>query len=117
AYVAPQTETERLIAAVWQQKLQVEKVGIHDNFFDLGGHSLLLIQIHSKFREIFEQELSIIDLFKYPTISSLVKLLSQKQTQKPTGLQNQERVENRSASRALIYQQNQLRQKHRATKK
>ena len=117
AYQAPQTETERLIATVWQEKLQVEKVGIHDNFFDLGGHSLLVIQIHSKLREIFEQELSIVHLFKYPTINSLAKYLSQKQTKKPAERPTQERALNRSSSQALINQQSQLRQQHRSPKK
>ncbi len=117
AYQAPQTETERLIATVWQEKLQVEKVGIYDNFFDLGGHSLLVIQIHSKLREIFEQELSIVHLFKYPTINSLAKYLSQKQTKKPAERSSQERALNRSSSQALINQQSQLRQQHRSPKK
>ncbi|MGH9848856.1 MAG: non-ribosomal peptide synthetase, partial [Blastocatellia bacterium] len=49
-YAAPTTEVERAIAAVWQEALRVEKVGLNDNFFDIGGHSLLMIQIHGKLR-------------------------------------------------------------------
>ncbi len=45
AYVAPRTEMERALAAIWQEVLGVERVGIHDNFFDLGGHSLLSMQV------------------------------------------------------------------------
>ncbi len=83
-YVAPQTEIEHLIAAVWQEKLQIEQVGIYDNFFELGGHSLLLVQIYSKLQEIFPQKLSITNLFQYPTISLLAKYLIQEQSKNQT---------------------------------
>lgn len=63
-------ETERFIADVWRAVLPVEKVGIHDNFFDLGGHSLLLVRVHSRLSEICP-ELTVLDLFKYPTIHEL----------------------------------------------
>jgi amino acid adenylation domain-containing protein len=77
AYVAPQSEVERMIAEVWQQVLRFERVGMHDNFFDLGGHSLLLIQIHNKFQELFNKEIPIADLFRYPTINTLADYLAQ----------------------------------------
>ncbi|MCC5666143.1 amino acid adenylation domain-containing protein [Nostoc sp. CHAB 5784] len=76
-YQPPQTEVEQTIADIWQQVLNVENVGIHDNFFELGGHSLLLVQVHSKLREVFQSDLSILDLFRYPTISSLVDYFNQ----------------------------------------
>ncbi|MEH1980837.1 MAG: amino acid adenylation domain-containing protein [Nostoc sp.] len=117
AYIAPQNETERLIAAVWLELLQVEKVGVHDNFFELGGHSLLLVQSHRKLREIFVQELSIVDLFKYPTISYLAEYLSQEQSKKPAVVLRQDRSENRLVRRTAVNQQSQLRQKSRSTKK
>jgi len=75
-YVAPRTDIEQAIAAIWQEALKVDKVGVNDNFFDLGGHSLLLLQVHSKVREALGRELSIIDLFKYPSVSSLAGYLS-----------------------------------------
>ncbi len=81
-YLAPQSELERHIAAVWQEALQVEKLSVHDNFFDLGGHSLLLVQVHSRLREEFSH-LALIDMFKYPTISTLAAHLSQKQAVAP----------------------------------
>ena len=76
AYVAPQTDTERLITALWQQVLGIQKPGIHDNFFDLGGHSLLVVLLHNRLKEAFRKEITIVDLFRYPTISSLAKLLN-----------------------------------------
>ncbi|MFZ0317813.1 MAG: SDR family NAD(P)-dependent oxidoreductase [Candidatus Sulfotelmatobacter sp.] len=74
-YAEPRSEMERRLARLWREALKVEQVGLHDNFFDLGGHSLLLIQVHSKLREELRLELSAIDLFKYPTISSLTEHL------------------------------------------
>jgi len=76
AYAAPKSELERIIAAVWQEALAVEKVGIHDNFFDLGGHSLLLAKVHARLREVLERDLSLVDLFKNPTVASLAAALS-----------------------------------------
>ncbi|MDZ8262382.1 amino acid adenylation domain-containing protein [Nostoc sp. ChiQUE01b] len=80
-YQPPQTEIEETIADIWQKVLQVEDVGIYDNFFELGGHSLLLVQVHSKLREIFKKNLSVIDLFRYPTINSLANSLNQDKNQ------------------------------------
>ncbi|MEA5602484.1 amino acid adenylation domain-containing protein [Nostoc sp. UHCC 0252] len=77
AYQPPQTEVEKTIAEIWQKVLQLEDVGIHDNFFELGGHSLLLVQVHNQLREIFQRDLSVLDLFRYPTINSLANYLNQ----------------------------------------
>ena len=79
AYIAPRTEVERSIAAVWQEVLRLERVGLYDNFFDLGGHSLLFVQVHSKLQDVFHRDLSMIDMFKYPTIHALTTYLGQKQ--------------------------------------
>jgi alpha/beta superfamily hydrolase len=51
AYVAPQSELEQQLAAVWREVLKVERVGVHDNFFDIGGHSLLAIESIVKFKQ------------------------------------------------------------------
>ncbi len=81
AYVAPRGEVERVIAEVWKEALKVDKVGINDNFFDLGGHSLLMTRVHARLKEALAaqgvtQEVSLIDLFRYPTIGSLVRVLA-----------------------------------------
>src|SRR4051794_19257395 len=70
-YVAPQGDLERALAAIWQEVLTGPPAGLDDNFFDRGGHSLLMVQVQSKIREQLHQEISIIDLFVYPTIRSL----------------------------------------------
>ncbi|NQE34947.1 non-ribosomal peptide synthetase [Microcoleus asticus] len=75
----PKTEAERLIAEVWQEILQLEKVGINDNFFEIGGHSLLLVKVQAKLHKVLDRNISAIDLFKYPTIKMFAEYLSLKQ--------------------------------------
>ena len=76
AYTAPHSEIERSIAAIWQAVLKVDRVGIHDNFFELGGNSLLIAQAHHRLREELKRELSLVDMFKYPTVNALAQHLS-----------------------------------------
>jgi len=75
-YVPPRTRTERNVMEVWQEVLNIENIGVHDNFFDLGGHSLLIARVRGRLQERFDRELSIADLFRYPTIHSLSSFLS-----------------------------------------
>ena len=82
-HVVPRTETERNIAGVWQEVLGRDSVGIFDNFFDLGGHSLLMVQVHDRLRERFKFEVSMVELFEYPSINSLVEHLSQQKNVTP----------------------------------
>jgi len=60
---------------LWQEVLGLEKVGVRDNFFDLGGHSLLLARVHSKMQEMIDEELTMVELFRYPTIAALAERL------------------------------------------
>ena len=75
-FVAPESGVEKTLAEIWRAVLGLERVGIHDNFFDLGGHSLLLAKVHSQFQAAFGREVAMIDLFRYPTISALAKYLN-----------------------------------------
>jgi amino acid adenylation domain-containing protein len=68
---APRTETERRIAAIWQDLLRVPRVGVDDNFFDLGGHSLLLMRVHARLREELGAGVSLVELFQHPDVRSL----------------------------------------------
>jgi hypothetical protein len=78
-YKAPKSATEKAIATIWLEFLHLEKAGINDNFFDLGGHSLLLTQVHSRLSEMYQnkKELTIVDLFRYPTIHSLAEYIDE----------------------------------------
>lgn len=69
--VAPRDEVERLITGVWAEVLGVEQVGVDDAFFDLGGHSLLLIQVREKLAAALDRELSMVELFQHPTPATL----------------------------------------------
>jgi acyl carrier protein len=79
-YRMPRNVVEKAIAGIWQEVLNLEKVGIHDNFFDLGGHSLLLVQVHAKLKEKFKSDLSLIELFNYPTVFDLARYVMQEQS-------------------------------------
>lgn len=72
-YVAPTTELENLVARHWADALGLDRVGIHDNFFDLGGESLLMIQMAGRLRDQFSVELSVKKLFENLTVTELVR--------------------------------------------
>lgn len=77
-YVAARTSIEQQLTAIWQQLLSLERVGIHNNFFDLGGHSLLVTQLLAKVRKVFQIELHLRDLFDAPTIADLAQIIENK---------------------------------------
>ncbi len=69
-YAPPASVVEEQIAAVWREVLGLEKVGVEDNFFDVGGHSLLLVRLHSRLQEVLGREISLMELFSHPNIRS-----------------------------------------------
>jgi amino acid adenylation domain-containing protein len=75
AFVAPRTASEEKLAAIWAAILDLEKVGIQDNFFDLGGHSLLATQLVSRIRDSFGLEITLGAFFTAPTIEGVMGLL------------------------------------------
>jgi len=92
AYLAPRNELERMVAKIWQETLQLDQVGVHDNFFDLGGHSLLMLRIQGKVRSVFNRDLSIVEMFRYPTVSSLAQLLGSESPQQQSLEQSEQRA-------------------------
>ena len=70
-YQAPRTPIEESIASVWAEVLKVDKIGIHDNFFELAGHSLLATRVISRLRAVFQVDLPLRCLFETPTIFGL----------------------------------------------
>ena len=70
-FVSPRTQTEELLAGVWAELLGMEQVSIHENFFDLGGHSLLVTQVVSRIRNLFQTEISFRVFFQNATIATL----------------------------------------------
>jgi amino acid adenylation domain-containing protein len=73
----PRSEVEGQVAKVWSSVLGIESIDVRDNFFDLGGHSLLLVQVHAQLRAEFGTRLSIVDLFRYSTVEAIAARLSQ----------------------------------------
>lgn len=78
-FMAPRTELEKEIAGIWVEVLKVEHVGINDNFFDAGGHSLLVLQVQHKLQEATGSVISLVDFFSHPTVRSLAAYLDQRQ--------------------------------------
>ncbi len=72
-YVAPHSDTERALAALWQEVLQVEQVGLKDNFFVLGGDSLLMTRLALRIRHVFEVELPLPILFEHSNLIEMAE--------------------------------------------
>lgn len=72
-FVAPRNELEKSIAQIWREVLALEQIGIHDDFFDVGGNSLLAMQIIAKVSNSFEVYLPLHSLFDRPTIAGLAE--------------------------------------------
>ncbi len=92
SYVAPGNWVEQKIAEIWQELLGIKQVGIHDNFFGLGGDSLIAVQVLSRLRNTFSIRLSVASLFESPTIAEIAPKL-QKQTEPDTNLDAIDREE------------------------
>jgi len=78
-YTAPRTPTEEALATIWSESLNIERVGVRDNFFDLGGHSLLAIRMFSKIDKKFSRQVPLGTLFQAPTIEQLAQVLDSQQ--------------------------------------
>jgi hypothetical protein len=83
---APQSQLEKTIATIWQEVLGLPQVGMSDNFFDLGGHSLLVVQVQRRLRETSGREVSITDMFRLPTIRALAAHLGGSGTAAPSAV-------------------------------
>jgi amino acid adenylation domain-containing protein len=75
AFVAPQNDLERAIAAVWCEVLELDRVGVRESFFEVGGSSLLLARLQSRLRQEIGREVPFVELFRNPTIEGLARSL------------------------------------------
>ena len=80
-FVSPQAGFEAAVAEVWCKVLKVDRVGANENFFDLGGHSLLVVRVQAALRERFRCELSLMELFRRPTVSAIAQYLHTQKAQ------------------------------------
>ncbi|WP_167956552.1 non-ribosomal peptide synthetase [Anaerosporobacter faecicola] len=81
---SPQTDTEKELSNIWCEILKLQHVGIHQNFFEIGGHSLRATVLRTKIHKQFHVELRIKDIFQHPTIKELSRCIEQQQTQTKT---------------------------------
>jgi len=79
-YAAPRTDTEKAVAEIWQAVLKLNRVGIDDNFFDIGGHSLLAVQIMTRIEKKLGKKVAIATLFQYPTVALLSGFITKEET-------------------------------------
>lgn len=94
----PRDERERAVAAIWEEVLRVRGIGVHDNFFDLGGHSLLLPKVLTQLRALAARNLSMVDLFRYPTVHTLAAAMGEgSQDAGGQDTQSQQMKDNRKA--------------------
>ncbi len=76
AFELPRNELERMIAQAWKDALGVDQVGLNENFFDLGAHSLMVAEVHMQLQQLLGRELSLVDLFQFPTVTALANHLN-----------------------------------------
>jgi phthiocerol/phenolphthiocerol synthesis type-I polyketide synthase E len=95
AYVAASDEIEQVIVNVWQEILGIDQLGIHDNFFDLGGNSLIGLKVISRLKKELNIDIPIVALFEGPTVSALAKVISNGKTKDPAAHESRSRGERR----------------------
>ncbi len=93
----PRNELERAIAQSWKEALGVDSVGLNENFFDLGAHSLMVAEVHMQLQQQLGRELSLVDLFQFPTVTELANHLN--------GGEVAPRVASRAARRLAVREQ------------
>ena len=91
-FIEPDGDIEVKIAKIWQDLLGIRKVGVDDNFFEVGGHSILMAQLQQKLKDQVAVEASLVDLFRYPTIRSFSSFVTQKESSSATIADVQKRV-------------------------
>ncbi|MEG4505908.1 amino acid adenylation domain-containing protein [Microcoleus sp. F6_B4] len=98
SYAAPQSELELLLAGVWSKLLKLDRVGIHDNFFEIGGNSLMTLQVAVQVRTLLGKDLPVVKLFQHPTIAQLANYLNQGKSANESTNKFQDRADRQKAA-------------------
>jgi acyl carrier protein len=77
AFVAPRTPAEKTLASIWTKLLNINRIGVNDNYFELGGDSLLATQLVSQVRRVFDVDFPLVELFRHPTLAELAALIEE----------------------------------------
>ena len=94
-FVDAKSEVEKQIAAIWREVLSLDRVGVNDNFFDLGGHSLALMRVHDRLESTFERQIPVVELFKNPTIRALASFIQGEDSDGALRREREERAKKR----------------------
>ncbi len=97
--ITPRNKLEKRIAEIWSTILNINNIGIDDNFFDLGGHSLLIIRVHNQIEKMIDKKIEVVDLFRYPTIASLAEFINSDDSENNIIDKAAERAENQKKAR------------------
>lgn len=81
-YVAPKNEVQKKLSQIWSELLDIDKVGISDNFFEIGGTSLTLVNMYMKIEKLYPHRIKLIDIFQNATIEKLEKLINSQKSDK-----------------------------------
>jgi amino acid adenylation domain-containing protein len=98
------SEMERVVARAWQQALGIPSVGLNDNFFDLGAHSLTVAEAHAKLQEELGREIALLDLFQFTTVSALAAHLDAQSANPSVNAQAASQLSERAARRRMARQ-------------
>jgi len=98
-FVTPRSKSERSLAAIWQEVLHIDRIGIDDNFFDLGGNSLRLAEVNRKADIVFERATPLMEMLALPTIRTLAEYLTRSQDKRNTLQKSRDRADTRRALR------------------
>jgi acyl-coenzyme A synthetase/AMP-(fatty) acid ligase/acyl carrier protein len=99
-FLAPGSALEQQIAAIWKKDLNLSSVGIEDNFFDIGGHSLSLVRVHQALQKALGRDIAITELFQFPTIRTLAQRLGDQRGDSALGDKTQSRAQQQRAALA-----------------
>jgi len=110
-YVAPSSYKEIAVANIWKEILKLEDVGIHDNFFDLGGSSVDIIRVNSRLEEVFEEDIPIIIMYQYTTVASLSQYLDKGENEEITRKDRSDTMERGKMDRTRRREKRQRRRK------
>ncbi len=98
-FVKPRSESEKSLTRIWQEVLRIDKIGIDDNFFDLGGNSLRLAEVNRKIHAVFGREVPLVEMLALPTIRSLTAYFTRPEIKLDTLKKSHDRAETRRTLR------------------
>ena len=97
--ITPRNKLEKRITEIWSEILKVDNIGVNDNFFDIGGHSLLMIRLQSELEKETNKKFEVVDLFRYPTIALLSEFIKEESNNNTVIDKAIERAENQKNAR------------------